>query len=124
MEPIRVIIIGAGNRGSRYAMHMAEMKEKYQIVAVADPVETRREYVRQLYDLPQSACYDSWEAVLAQPKFADVAVISVMDNMHYIPALQAMEKGYHLLLEKPVAQTAQECSNECNGNIDGDCNLQ
>ena len=110
MEPIRVIIIGAGNRGSRYAMHISEMPEKYQVVAVADPVETRREYVRQLFDLPQSACYESWEAVLERPKFADVVVISVMDNMHYVPALQAIEKGYHLLLEKPVAQTAKECA--------------
>ena len=32
-----------------------------------------------------------------------------MDDMHYEPAMKAIDAGYHLLLEKPVAQTVQEC---------------
>lgn len=47
---------------------------------------------------------------MAQPKFADVAVIATVDEMHYEPALKAIDLGYNLLLEKPVAQTAQECA--------------
>lgn len=109
MKPISVIIIGAGNRGGHYAAHMSNSPEKYQVVAVADPSKSRRDYIRQMYNLPDSACYETWETILAQPKLADVAVISMVDNMHYYPALQAIEKGYNLLLEKPVAQTAQEC---------------
>lgn len=109
MEKISVIIIGAGNRGGHYSEHMASMPDKYQVVAVADPTKCRRDYVQQMWNLPDSACYETWEAILAQPRMADVAVISMVDNMHYFPALQAIEKGYHLLLEKPVAQTVQEC---------------
>ena len=40
---------------------------------------------------------------------ADIAIIATMDDMHYEPAMKAIELGYNLLLEKPVAQTAQEC---------------
>lgn len=110
MKPISVIIIGAGSRGSRYAEHMAANPDKYQLVGVADPDEARRHKLRDLYNLPQENCFASWEDILAQPKFADVAVIATVDEMHYEPALKAIDLGYNLLLEKPVAQTAQECA--------------
>ena len=47
---------------------------------------------------------------MSRPKMADVCVISMVDNIHYYPALKAIDLGYNLLLEKPVAQTAQECA--------------
>ena len=40
---------------------------------------------------------------------ADVAAICTMDDMHTEPALKAIELGYNLLLEKPVAPTPEEC---------------
>jgi len=110
MEPIRVIIIGAGNRGLRYNQHMAEMKEHYQVVAVADPDPAHRKIVQDIWGFSEDACYSGWEEILAQPKMADLAVLSTVDNMHYIPALKAIDLGYNLLLEKPVAQTPEECA--------------
>ena len=32
MKPLKVVLLGAGNRGIRYATHMAEMPDKYQVV--------------------------------------------------------------------------------------------
>lgn len=110
MKPISVIIIGAGNRGERYANQMAQMPDMYQVVGVADPSKARRDHIRQQFALPEEACCASWEEILAQPKRADLAVIATVDHMHYEPAMRAIEQGYHLLLEKPVAQTAQECT--------------
>ena len=110
MKPITAIVIGAGSRGSKYAKLMAQLPDKYKVVAVADPGKSCREKVRELAQLPEEACYESWEQILAQPKMADLAVIATLDDMHYQPALRAIEKGYHLLLEKPVSQTARECA--------------
>ena len=109
MKKITAIIIGAGNRGNQYARFMSLSPEKYQIVGMADPAEARRKHFHEHFGVPAENCYDSWETILAQPKMADVAVIATVDNMHLQPALLAIEKGYHLLLEKPVAQTAEEC---------------
>ena len=109
MKKLSVIIIGAGNRGNRYATHMCEMPDKYEIVGMADPQEARRRHFNETFGVPMENCYDSWETILQQPKMADVAVIATVDNMHLEPALMAIEKGYDLLLEKPVAQTAEEC---------------
>ena len=114
MKPISVIIVGAGNRGHNYAKYMAKMPDQYRVVGVADPAKGHTEAVRKLHNFPEEACFDSWQSILAQPKMADLAVIATVDNMHYEPAMAAIEKGYNLLLEKPVAQTAQECADIAN----------
>ena len=110
MKKISVIIIGAGNRGNQYAKFMRLSPDKYEIVGMADPMEARRRHFQETHGVPAENCYDGWQSILAQPKMADVDVIATVDNMHYLPALQAIEKGYDLLLEKPVAQTARECA--------------
>ena len=110
MAPLKVIVIGAGNRGTKYATLMSQMPDMYQVVAVADPGKAPREHIQQMYNLPDSACYTDWKDILAQPKMADIAIITTVDAMHYEPALKAIDLGYHLLLEKPVAQTAEECA--------------
>jgi predicted dehydrogenase len=95
MKKLSVIILGAGNRGNQYAKFMALAPEQYEIVGMADPQEARRKHFQETYGVPAENCYDSWETILAQPKLADVAVISTVDNMHYIPALKAIELGYN-----------------------------
>lgn len=110
MKKISAIVIGAGNRGNRYAALMNEHPEHYELVGMADPEEARRKHFQKNLGVPAENCYKSWEDILAQPKMADLCVLSTVDNMHYEPALIAIEKGYDLLLEKPVAPTAQECA--------------
>lgn len=110
MKPITAIIIGAGSRGVAYAEVMAGLPDQYQVVGVADRAKAGRDKVQQMFRLPEEACFASWEDILAQPKMADLAVIATMDQMHYGPAMKAIELGYHILLEKPVAQTARECA--------------
>ena len=113
MEPLKVVLLGAGNRGIRYATHMAEMPDKYKIVAVADPAESRRRTIQEMFDIPESGLYRSWEEILNQPKMADICVIALVDDMHYYPALKAIEQGYDLLLEKPFAVDEREALELC-----------
>jgi predicted dehydrogenase len=110
MKKISVIVVGAGNRGDRYAELMNQMPDQYAIVGMADPAEARQIHFQQAYGVSAEQCYGDWKEILSRPKFADVAVIATVDNMHYEPALLAIEQGYDLLLEKPVAPTAKECA--------------
>ena len=109
MEKIKVILIGAGNRGTTYARHAYDACPELEIVAVADPNPVRRNHIKEKFSLPDSACFESWENILALPKFADAAIIATQDQMHFEPAMKAIELGYHLLLEKPAAPTPAEC---------------
>jgi predicted dehydrogenase len=109
MKQLSVIVLGAGQRGQTYTNVMATLPEQFRVVGVAEPVEANREYIRCKHNIPDENCVESWEQLLDRPCFADVAIIATQDKMHYAPAMKALELGYNLLLEKPVAPTAQEC---------------
>ena len=109
MDKIKIIVVGAGGRGKDYTDIMARFPEKFQVVGVAEPIESRREYMRTKHNIPAENCFDTWEKILEKPKFADAAIISTMDRMHFAPAMEAIRKGYNLLLETPAAPTAEEC---------------
>jgi len=110
MKQYTVIVIGAGNRGQGYGKIMQNVPEKFKIVGVADPLEDRRQIFKEEFNLADEGLYTDWREILSKPKMADIAIISTLDNMHYEPAMKAIELGYNLLLEKPVAQTVQECA--------------
>ncbi len=113
MKKLKILLIGAGGRGKTYTGFMKN-SEKFQVVGVAEPIQDRREFVRDLHGIPEENCFDTWETLLARPKFADVAIISTSDSLHYEPAMRAIELGYHLLLEKPVAPTPEQCADIAN----------
>ena len=109
MKIYSVVLIGAGNRGTGYANIMLNYPEKFKVVAVAEPVKGLRDDIKKKHNLSDEMCFDSWQEVLSKPKMADVVLICTQDNMHYEPAMRAIELGYDILLEKPAAQTAQHC---------------
>lgn len=109
MKKLTAIVAGYGSRGSRYASFALEHPEQLEIVAVADPNPTRQKTAKELHSLDDSMVFDSWEQLAALPKVADFAIVATQDSMHVGPALALIEKGYHLLLEKPMAPNAEDC---------------
>ena len=114
MKQFSVILIGAGDRGTTYVKFMREMQDKYNVVGVAEPIESRRNFVKNLFNIKDENCFEDWNDILSVPKFADIAIISTLDDMHYEPAMKAIELGYNLLLEKPAAQSAKQCADIAN----------
>lgn len=110
-KPISVIVIGAGGRGRVYTNYALKFPKTMKVVAVADPTEGRREEFAKRFNLPQDRLFKDWKDVLSLPKFADAVLVCTPDNLHYDPCMKALELGYHVLLEKPVAQTEKECKN-------------
>ena len=106
---MKAILIGAGARGTAYARSIKHACPNLDLVGVANPGIAKRNSIKEQFDLPDSACFASWEQILAQPKMGDIAIISTQDRMHFAPAMKAIELGYHLLLEKPIAPTPEEC---------------
>ena len=109
-KKLKVILIGAGSRGTSYTTMMAEGQGNFEVIAVAEPIEERRNNIKNKHNIPDEMCFESWEPILEREKFADVVLVCTMDRDHFAPAMAAIEKGYDLLLEKPVAPTPEECS--------------
>ena len=109
-EQVKVIIIGAGNRGRTYSGYAANYPDCMQIVGVSDIRESRKNAMGDRFNIPQERRFGDWSEVFKVPKFADAVVISTPDDLHYKPCMKALEMGYNVLLEKPIAQSEKECT--------------
>lgn len=110
MEKITVALIGAGGRGlNTFGGYAQSHRHELQFVAVAEPGKERRDKFREIHGIDQAMCFESWEELLDKPRLADAVIIATMDHMHFKPTLKALEKGYHVLLEKPMSNNPKEC---------------
>ncbi len=109
MKQLTLILIGGGDRGSCYLKYLNSNPDKFRLVGIAEPVKEKREYLRNLYSVPQENCVEDYRELLSRPRLADIAMICTQDKMHFEPAMLAIEKKYHLLLEKPMSITVDEC---------------
>jgi len=107
--PIKVAVIGVGTRGTHLAQQLTECEVPAQIVAVAEPNVERREAFARAYTLPERACFPSWQALCENTIPCDAVIIATLDNQHTEPALAALSRGWHILLEKPMADTFEGC---------------
>lgn len=108
--PIQAILLGAGNRGlTVYGEYSLKNPHRLKFVGVAEPIKARREKFAQLHKIPANKCFKSWEELLEQEKFAEICIISTQDQLHVDPTLIALEKGFDVLLEKPMANTLGGC---------------
>lgn len=110
MKQITVALLGAGDRGMEaYAPYAKDHPDELKFVAVAEPDPERRKRFREIYNISDNRCFESWEDLLAKPKMADAVFICTQDKMHFTPAITALDKGYHIMLEKPMATDPEEC---------------
>jgi predicted dehydrogenase len=110
MPAVEVALIGAGLRGRFvYSAYAAEHPEQLRIVALAEPDASKREAVARRHDLPPERVFSDWEPLLTRPRLAEAAILATGDTLHVTPALAALDQGYHLLLEKPIAPTFEDC---------------
>ncbi len=109
MKKISIALIGAGQRGSIYAAYALSHPEELGVAAVAEPDKNKREAFARLHGIPENMCYPTWEELLSSPRAADAVLVCTQDNMHTLPAIKALEAGYHVLLEKPMSNNELEC---------------
>ncbi len=108
-QAVTVLILGAGQRGDVYASYAEQYPDCMKVVGVADINSGRLKKMSDTHNVPADCRFSDWKDALARRKFADAVVIALPDNMHYEPAMKALDMGYHMLLEKPVAPTEAEC---------------
>jgi predicted dehydrogenase len=100
---IRAGVIGLGAIGKHHARVYNDL-DSVELVAVADPDESRRMAVARRYKV---AAYVDHEDLLAHEQL-DVVSIAVPTVLHRDVALAAMNRSVHLLVEKPIASTVKE----------------
>ncbi len=108
-KPVSAILIGAGNRGNIYADYAIIHPDELNIIGVADQDAVRNGRFARKHNVIAANRFYNWEDVFKRDKFADAVIIATPDQLHAPACLQALGKGYDVLLEKPIALTEHEC---------------
>lgn len=108
-KPTSIVAIGVGNRMRTYMHYVQEHPERARLVAVVEPDEIRRNAMADQFDIPAEHRFASYTDFFRNPVKADAVFICTPEREHYKPCMEALRQGYHILLEKPVAQTYKQC---------------
>ena len=108
-KPVSIVAIGAGNRTNKYLEYIRNHPDLVQLVGVIELNDIRRQHVADRFGLEASQCYVDYHDFFKASKHADAVMVCTPENMHFEPTMLAIEAGYHVLLEKPIAQTLEEC---------------
>jgi len=100
---IRFAIIGCGRIGQRHAEHI---HNKGKLIAVCDVLKERADELAEKYG---SKAYYSVKDLLEKEKEVQVIAICTPNGLHAEHAIEALNAGYHVLCEKPMALTSYDC---------------
>ena len=109
---MRLALIGAGSRGMVYSRYAHDALGA-EICAVADLNEEKRRYAQKLFGIREDMVFeDALELIRAIPD-VDALIIASMDRAHFTHAMAGLERGWDLLLEKPISPDPLECLQIC-----------
>lgn len=106
-DRISLGVLGVGGRGNYLARAFSQFGEKTgacQVVAVCDVYEKRKQAAAEAYG---AEGYLDYREVLNRED-VDAVVIATPDHWHAKMALEAMDKGKDVYLEKPMCHTIEE----------------
>jgi len=110
IPPLRIALIGAGTRGQHLANQLMKADPDAMLHAVADPDENNRNAMLQAYHIDSGNIYGDWSDIFGNSTGCNAAIIATKDHMHTGPVLAALENNWHILLEKPMAHTYEDCA--------------
>ncbi len=109
---VKIAVLGAGDRGEgAYGNYVLQNRDKVEIEAVADPDKRKRVRFANAHNIDPKKIFKEWKDFFRKNIDVDGVIISTMDDMHYEPAILAIERGYNILLEKPISNNLEEILN-------------
>ena len=111
-DKIKLGIIGIGNMGSQHAGNILAGKcPEIELAAVADTDPARIEFANEKY--PETVAKFATAEELIDSGLCDSVIVAVPHYDHPTYAIMAMEKGLHVMVEKPAGVYTKQV-NEMN----------
>jgi len=106
-KPMRVGIVGAGIFGQWHlkAFTQVQNEGKAELVAISDLVKDKREKAAKEYGIN---AYEDFREMIEKEKLDAISVVTP-DPFHADIAVGGLEMGCHVLCEKPMATTMEDC---------------
>jgi predicted dehydrogenase len=103
---LRVGVLGAGLISQAAHFEACRKAENAELYAICDVAKDLLERMSAIHT-PRRA-YADYDAMLADPNI-DAVIVAIADQFHVPMALKALKAGKHVLVEKPMGVTVEEC---------------
>src|SRR5580765_5842549 len=103
-KPVRIAVVGCGAVTQSFHLPVLAGHEGVTIVALVDPDVARAERLASLYHVP--AVFPSADRL--DGTVADAALVATPAFLHAPASIELMNRGLHVLVEKPMALTLAE----------------
>ncbi len=104
---LRVAIAGCGQISRTHLRAIRASSQPIEIIGLYDRDRSRAE--ARAGEFGVARVYRSWEEVL-DDRAAETIALLLPHNLHGDLAIQALEAGHHVVVEKPMATTVAECA--------------
>lgn len=108
MKKLNFALIGCGRIAQRHAEHINNLAS---LKAVCDIDVKKSDALAKLYN---AVSYKNIDELLTTEKEIDVVTICSPNGLHAQHTIQALKKGFHVLCEKPMAITVEDCGKMIN----------
>jgi predicted dehydrogenase len=120
-EAVRYAVVGLGHIAQVAVLPgFAHARRNSRLVALVSGDATKRRLVGRRYSVDQLYSYDDYDACL---ETVDAVYIALPNSMHAEYAIRAARAGVHVLCEKPMAVTVEECEAMLDACRDHDVKL-
>jgi predicted dehydrogenase len=103
-QPIRVGVIGGGAAAEGIHLPALARTTGIAVTAVVDPVHERIEHLKRTFSVP--AGFADYRDAIAH---VDAAILGIPHQFHAPVAIDLLNAGIHVLVEKPMALTTADC---------------
>jgi predicted dehydrogenase len=107
MGKVKVLLIGAAFSADLHMDAYSRIPDKADIVGICDKDQGRVEALARRYGITGYRAFDNFETAIAQTE-CDLVDICMPNFLHCKVALAALEKGRHIICEKPLATTVED----------------
>ncbi|PBL02644.1 NAD(P)-binding protein [Armillaria gallica] len=116
--PVTLAVVGCGQRGKAYAKYALQCPDRCKVVAIAEPRPETQKHFANLHNVDNTLVFRTWRDLHAASaetlstigkRLADAVIIAVQDYLHAEVAEAFAQQGYHILCEKPMATSVEDC---------------
>ena len=104
-----IAIVGIGNISSAHINGLLEFPERAKIVALCDIYPEKAEAAKKKYNLTDAVVFDDHQKMLASDIKIDIVHVCTPPYVHAEIAINSMNAGKNVLVEKPMATCLEEC---------------
>lgn len=106
MQRIKAGIIGIGDRGVSFIRNFRDYQDLAEIAGIFDTNRPRMEAMARHYDFRQVPLHDSWETFTSSADY-DLMIVTTPDDTHPEVVTRCLDAGYHVFVDKPLANTPE-----------------